>query len=186
MTTLTDWITEHLPADQDVDRPSLLRLAGAIGAEADLWRPLARHDADLRFYQQLYRDPNIDVWLICWLEEQSTGYHDHDRSAGAVYVCEGALYEDYFQRDTDGWIREKSYLHEAGGGFHFDAADIHGVRHAGSAPATSIHVYSPALWRMGHYEPDKRGVLRRVAITYADELLGPEPAAPPSEFEVPA
>ena len=36
----------------------------------------------------------------------------------------------------------------------------------------SLHCYSPALWRMGHYEPDPNGVLRRVAMTYADELLG--------------
>ena len=112
-----------------------------------------------RFYHQLYRDPNIDVWLICWLPEQGTGYHDHDRSDGAVYVCRGSLSEDYFCRDEDGWIREKTNLHETGGHFLFEAADIHGVRHAGEGPATSVHVYSPALWRMGHYDPDSRGVL---------------------------
>ncbi len=37
-------------------------------------------------------------------------------------------------------------------------------------PSTSIHLYSPALWRMGHYEPGPRG-MRRTGITYADELL---------------
>ena len=57
-------------------------------AEEGLWRPYVRHDADMRFYQQLYRDPNLDVWLICWVSGQSTGYHDHDRSSGAVVVCE--------------------------------------------------------------------------------------------------
>lgn len=166
------WIAARLPADEDLSRPALARLATEIGDARQLWGPHERHDPDERFYQQLYRDPNVDVWLICWLPGQDTGYHDHDRSSGAVYVCRGALYEDYFQRDADGWIREKTNVHEAGGHFHFDAADIHGVRHAGEEPATSIHVYSPALWRMGHYEPDGRGVLRRVAITYADELLG--------------
>jgi hypothetical protein len=47
------------------------------------------------------------------------------------------------------------------------------VRHPGqqAPPATSIHFYSPALWRMGHYEPGPRG-MRRVGMTYADELLG--------------
>ena len=39
-------------------------------------------------------------------------------------------------------------------------------------PATSIHCYSPALWRMGHYEVDATGIMRRVAMTYADELFG--------------
>ena len=59
-----------------------------------------------------------------------------------------------------------------GGQFDFDATYIHGVRHAEGAPAVSLHCYSPALWRMGHYEPDPNGVLRRVSMTYADELLG--------------
>ena len=64
--------------------------------------------------------------------------------------------------------------HGAGGSFIFDPTYIHGVRHPGAdaPPATSIHCYSPALWRMGHYEPDESGVMRRVAVTYADELLG--------------
>jgi hypothetical protein len=172
MTDLASWIAERLPPDHDLDRPALARLAIAIGQEETLWRPFVRHDAQERFYQQLYRDPSVDVWLICWVEGQGTGYHDHDRSAGAVYVCEGTLLEDFFQREADGWIREHTNVHEAGGHFHFDAADIHGVRHGGGPPASSIHCYSPALWRMGHYEPDARGVMRRVSITYADELLG--------------
>jgi predicted metal-dependent enzyme (double-stranded beta helix superfamily) len=172
MTTIAEWIRNRLPADEDLDRPALAHLAVSLGQEEALWRAHERHDPEERFYHQLYRDPNIDIWLICWLPGQGTGYHDHDRSDGAVYVCRGSLFEDYFCRDADGWIREKTNRHETGGHFHFDAADIHGVRHAGDEPATSVHVYSPALWRMGHYQPDERGVLRRVSVTYADELLG--------------
>jgi len=90
-----------------------------------------------------------------------------------VCVCEGVLLEDWFRVEEDGWVRERTTEHGAGGRFDFDAADIHGVRHPGpgAPPATSIHLYSPALWRMGHYEPGPRG-MRRVGMTYADELLG--------------
>lgn len=172
MTDITRWLTERLPADEDLGRARCVRLATQIGQEEALWRPFARHDPDERFYHQLYRDPNVDVWLICWMHRQDTGYHDHDRSSGGVYVCEGTLWEDFFHRDDDGWIRERTRQHDAGGSFHFDASYIHGVRNEGHEPATSIHVYSPALWRMGHYEPDENGVLRRIAVTYADELLG--------------
>jgi predicted metal-dependent enzyme (double-stranded beta helix superfamily) len=169
---LDHWLRAHLAADADLDPPALRRLAIEIGREPSLWRDFVRHDEAQRQYTQLYRDPNIDVWLICWMTRQDTGYHDHDRSAGAVYVYEGALCEDYFHRDEDGWIREKTRVHNADGSFEFDAAYIHGVRNPHQEPATSLHVYSPALWRMGHYEPDPRGILRRVAMTYADELLG--------------
>jgi hypothetical protein len=172
VTDIAPWLAERLTADRDLDLPALTRLALEIGGAEQLWRPLVRHDVAARYYQQLYRDPNVDVWLICWTHRQDTGYHDHDRSAGAVFVCEGRLCEDFFHRDDDGWIREQTRLHDAGGWFEFDATYIHGVRNEFQEPATSIHVYSPALWRMGHYEPDETGIVRRVAMTYADELLG--------------
>lgn len=173
MKDLAAWLRERVPADTDLDRPAMARLVADVVAAERFWRPSVRHDHEMRFYRQLYRDPNVDVWLICWVEGQSTGYHDHDRSSGAVQVCEGTLFEDWFRVEEDGWVREKTTEHAAGGRFDFDAADIHGVRHPGAdaAPATSIHVYSPALWRMGHYEPGPRG-MRRVGVTYADELLG--------------
>jgi hypothetical protein len=172
VTGIETWLVGRLEADRDLTRPELLELSAAIGAERPLWEQHVRHDVVDRHYVQMYRDPNIDIWLICWAARQDTGYHDHDRSQGAVYVCEGAVYEDYFRRDEDGWIREQTKRHDAGGQFDFDATYIHGVRHADGSPAVSLHCYSPALWRMGHYEPDPNGVLRRVAMTYADELLG--------------
>ncbi len=171
MSDLARWIAETVPPDTELDEHRCEEVACAIVSEELLWREHVRHDQASRFYAQLYRDPAIDVWLICWMDRQDTGYHDHDRSSGAVCVADGVLLEDFFQRDGDGWIREKTNRHEVGGSFHFDASYIHGVRHVGSG-ATSIHVYSPALWRMGHYAHDGHGVMRRVSMTYADELLG--------------
>jgi hypothetical protein len=66
--------------------------------------------------------------------------------------------------------RDPHVEHRAGGGFDFPPAHIHGIRHPGGPPATSIHVYSPALWRMGHYQYDVDGTMGRVSMTYADEL----------------
>ena len=171
MTGIATWVADRLAPGTDLDQATALDLATALRGTEELWRPHVRHDPGARFYHQLYRDPNVDVWLICWLAGQSTGYHDHDRSGGAVTVAEGVLAEDHFERGADGWIREATRRHETGGGFRFDHTYIHGVRHIEQAPATSIHVYSPALWRMGHYEPDEHGVLRRIAVTYADELI---------------
>lgn len=174
MTEISAWIHDRLPANADLTPDELGALAQALRLEEGLWRPHVRHDETERFYRQLYRDPNVDVWLICWVAGQATGYHDHDRSAGGVVVCDGLLCEDFFVRDGDGWIKERTRAHEAGGSFTFTSTYIHGVRHPGgdAPPATSIHCYSPALWRMGHYQPDEDGIVRRVAVTYADELLG--------------
>jgi hypothetical protein len=165
------WVHAWVPEDADLDRPSLSTLVVELARNPQYWEHLVHHDPDTRYFHQLYRDPHLDLWLICWLDAQDTGYHDHDVSSGAVYVCEGRLYEDYFVRDADGWIREHTNDHVAGSVFDFDSSYIHGVRHSGGPPATSLHAYSPALWRMGHYELGRMtGALGRISITYADEL----------------
>jgi hypothetical protein len=169
MTELREWIYERVAPGENLTRPQLANLAVALGREPRFWAQYVQHDPSARYFNQLYRDLNIDVWLICWLLAQDTGYHDHDLSSGAVYVVEGALCEDYFHRDADGWISVQTRERPAGTVFDFDGSSIHGLRHAGGVPASSIHVYSPALWRMGYYEPGEGG-LRRMSITYADEM----------------
>jgi hypothetical protein len=46
-----------------------------------------------------------------------------------------------------------------------------------AALAVSIHVYSPPLWRMGAYDIDADGSLRRRSIGYDEELRPTERAA---------
>jgi hypothetical protein len=79
------------------------------------------------------------------------------------------LAEDRFHFDG-GALREMTRERPAGSVFDFDAAYIHRMRHGGGEPATSVHVYSPALWRMGYYERDANGDLCPTSITYADEV----------------
>lgn len=172
---LRDWIHERVAAGENLTRPQLAALAVALGQEERFWAALVKHDPNTRYFDQLYRDANLDVWLICWLDAQDTGYHDHELSSGAVHVVEGSLCEDYFYRDAEGWIHVRTRERAAGSVFDFDGASIHGLRHAGGPPATSIHVYSPALWRMGYYEPGEVG-LRRTSITYADEMASGAPS----------
>jgi len=106
MNDITTFIQARARAGQTLERAAMTVLAREIGMTPELWQHLVRHDPKERYFIQLYRDPSVDVWLICWDSAQDTGYHDHDQSAGAVYVCEGTLCEDSFFRDDDGWIRE--------------------------------------------------------------------------------
>jgi Cysteine dioxygenase type I len=155
--------------DRPLSQDELRALAVELGGSDDLWRPLVRHDAAARFYLQLHRDPHVDIWLICWTNQQDTGFHDHDVSAGAVHVCSGDLVEDRFEL-TDLGLRSREIEHAAGSTFDFDASHVHRLRHPeGKEPAVSIHVYSPALWRMGYYDVDASGLLRRTSISYAEE-----------------
>jgi len=169
MALTRDWIAARYPCDRNLDHAELAGLATVIGGVPELWRDLVRHDPGKRYYSQLYRDDHLDIWLICWMDDQKTGYHDHDVSSGGVYVLEGTLVEDRFHLTTSG-LEHSSRERRAGESFFFDAAYIHGMRHAGGPPASSIHCYSPPLWRMGYYEADEQGSLSRFSMTYLDEI----------------
>jgi hypothetical protein len=154
------------PRDRDLERPELEDVVARLAARADLWAHLVRHDPGERVYEELLRDNHLAAWLICWMEDHDTGFHDHDRSAGAVAVAQGAVIEDRLLLGQP----PPSRTYGAGRAFSFAASDIHRVRHGGAGPAVTIHAYSPPLWRMGAYEIRPGGELRRHSISYAEEL----------------
>ena len=106
------------------------------------------------------------AWLICWMDDHDTGFHDHDGSAGAVTVVSGAVREERLRLGAEPARR----IVRGGESFTFAAADIHRVLHHGAAPAVTIHAYSPPLWRMGAYGVSPSGELARHSISYAEEL----------------
>ena len=159
-----------LPSDRTLERPELARLAGALAGQRQLWAPHLDTDATQRTYACLHRDAQLDVWAIFWLPENDTGWHDHDTSSGAVHVVDGALEEHALLVAAP----ERHTRYAAGASFTFGPSHIHRITCA--APrATSIHTYSPPLWRLGQYTVTEDGALQRTSVSYADEL---RPLAP--------
>jgi predicted metal-dependent enzyme (double-stranded beta helix superfamily) len=153
-------------ANHDLDEAELTALVADLAARPDAWEHLVTHRADARTYVELHRDEHVAIWLICWMDDHDTGYHDHDLSAGAVGVARGAVREERLV--IGGGAAER--VAAAGEAFAFGASDIHCVSHAGAEPAVTIHAYSPPLWRMGAYEVLDSGVLQRRSLSYAEEL----------------
>jgi predicted metal-dependent enzyme (double-stranded beta helix superfamily) len=160
------------PAGRDLARRELRNLVIGIANRPELWSHLARHDPEARVYEELLRDQHVAVWLICWMEDHDTGFHDHDLSSGAVAVLEGRIREDRLR------VGRTPQTRTFGPGeiFDFEASDIHRVAHAGGGPAVTLHAYSPPLWRMGSYAVAADGTLRRQSISYAEELRPVEEA----------
>ena len=143
----------------------LLAWVGELAARPELWTDHVRHDGGARHFVSLYRDADIDVWLLCWNRVDDTGWHDHDTSSGAVAVTRGAVTENRPRLGGDASTRTV----QAGRRFAFGPDHIH--RMGGAADGSvSIHVYSPPLWRMGQYSISRSGVMRRFSVSYADEL----------------
>jgi hypothetical protein len=150
---------------RDLDAEELRDLVATVASDPAAWAHLVGFHDQERVYASLHRDAHVDVWLLCWTPENDTGWHDHDISSGAVAVVAGELIENNLTvGDADMETRIG-----AGRAFSFGPEHIHRLN--GAAPGSvSVHAYSPPLWRMGQYAVSEAGVLRRVSVSYADEL----------------
>lgn len=154
------------PPGRNLCGPELEGFVRDLAGRPELWIDLIEHDRARRVYEELFSDDHVTAWLICWMEEQDTGFHDHDISCGAVAVVSGSVREERLTLDGPPANR----LARAGESFHFSAADIHRVRHTGSDPAVTLHVYSPPLLTMGAYVVCEDGRLERQKVSAKEEL----------------
>jgi len=118
-------------------------------------------------FELLWRDDHSEGWLNQWWETRDTGFHDHGGSCVGVHVLEGRVLSEALVVGGPRAVRE----YEAGSSFSAPRSGIHRVDHAPGA--VTIHVYSPPLREIGHYEVVD-GELRRHA-GLADEVSPPSP-----------
>jgi hypothetical protein len=146
---------------QDLD-PARLR------AIAESSRPMAPQECADRARLAavlLWRDDHSEAWLNLWWQPRDTGYHDHTGSCVGVYVLAGRAWHESLT------LGRPSLADEYGPGdaFWLPGDGVHRMDH--EAGAVTIHVYSPPIRAIGHYDLQD-GQLRRTQ-------LGPdEPSAP--------
>jgi predicted metal-dependent enzyme (double-stranded beta helix superfamily) len=155
-----------------LSRAELRRLVGELAGDAGRWGALVRHDPAQRVFECVLDEPAVEGWLICWMPGHDTGFHDHDVSSGAVTVVAGEVREERLR--LGGGVG--SSIFAPGQTFDFSEHDIHRITHAGSAPAVTLHVYSPRLRRLGAYAVAGDGALQRRPLAYGEELRPLEPA----------
>jgi quercetin dioxygenase-like cupin family protein len=142
-------------------------MASAIRDRPELWEPLLVVDAHRRRYRLLYEDERTDIWVLCWMPGQSTGFHDHDVSDVGIAIARGKIIERQLLLPTGATALELQHGDTRQG----PAGYIHSVAHSEGAPAVSIHCYSPPLMKVGQYRVDAEGVLRRDAEHGRRELV---------------
>jgi quercetin dioxygenase-like cupin family protein len=147
----------------------LEHFATALARSPDRWHHLVRHADDARVYEQIWDDDDVNAWVICWSEDQDTGFHDHDESAAAIAVLDGRVREDRLALGAAPRSREIA----AGEVFTLAPVAIHRVLHAGDGPAVTIHAYSPPLRRTGAYRVGADGALERESLALEQELRAP-------------
>jgi histidine ammonia-lyase len=103
----------------------------------------------------LWRDAHSEAWLNTWWQPRDTGYHDHGGSCVGVYVLAGTAWNEPLIVGAARRARE----YGAGDSFSFPGDGIHRMDHAPGA--VTVHVYSPPIKTIGHYDLVD-GQLRRV------------------------
>lgn len=137
-----------------------------LAAAPERWRDHIRHDSDTRVYELIWEDEEVNAWLICWSEDQDTGFHDHDESAAAIRVIDGHVREERLRLSAEPDAR----IAGPGETLALPATAIHRVLHHGAGPAVTIHAYSPPLTRTGAYWVGPSGELQRVSQSFEQEL----------------
>jgi len=146
--------------------PELERFVADLAASPERWRHHVRHATDARVYKQIVDEDGVNAWVICWSEDQDTGFHDHDESAAAIAVISGHVREDRLRLGKS----PRSRVLGPGAIFTVPSVAIHRVLHAGEVPAVTIHAYSPPLTRTGAYRIGPDGELEREILSYEEEL----------------
>ena len=117
-------------------------------------------------FELLWRTAHSEAWLNQWWEPRDTGFHDHGGSCVGVHVLEGRARNEALVVGGARRIRE----YGAGESFSFPGTGIHRMEH--DRGAVTIHVYSPPITAIGHYDVVD-GELRRHAGP-------PDEGSPPS------
>jgi mannose-6-phosphate isomerase-like protein (cupin superfamily) len=149
-----------------LSRSELERFTAALVATPERWRALVRHSPARRVYAQIWDEQDLNAWLICWSRDHDTGFHDHERSAAVIAVIDGYVREERLR--LRGEPRSQVLGREAS--VYVPPAAIHRVLHWGTAPAVTIHAYSPPLRTTGAYRLGPDGELERAWVPDGEEL----------------
>ena len=91
---------ELIPAVCSLSAVDLEQMAIAIRDRPELWQPLLVVDTFRRRYRLLFEDERTDIWVLCWMPGQSTGFHDHDISDVGIAIAQGMIVERQLRLPT--------------------------------------------------------------------------------------
>jgi Cysteine dioxygenase type I len=149
-----------------LDADALADIASALLSARRIWQGFARFDAAERQPVRLIADETFEAWVIGWTAGQGLELHDHGESAGAIVVAEGRLQET--TRASEGLV-----VHSLDRGLvrRVRPQTVHGVTNLDHRAATSIHVYSPPLSQMTHFDSTGTHALRTVSVDSETPVL---------------
>jgi hypothetical protein len=139
----------------------LKSLTRAVTTRPDLFNDLIEDGSERRWWLLLFRTPNVEVKLLTWELEQSSDWHDHGGSSGAITVVSGSLVEHFRSKN---FVDVETRRFAKGESSTFGPGHVHDVLFVSGSPAVSIHAYSPPLSGLTFYDRSDFGFVAREFI----------------------
>jgi hypothetical protein len=130
--------------------PRLLAAIALDQADAARFDDVARPAPFERTFACVQRTTTYDVWLIRWGQHSRASLHDHGDSAGVLRVVAGELVE--YQPNPAARGRMSRRVLRRSAHRPMSPSHVHEVVNESPVVAASVHVYSPPLDVIHHYE----------------------------------
>ena len=137
-------------------------------------RPFVKFDGSGYRRNLLHAGPAYQALVLCWRNGQRSPIHDHSGSSCGVRVLHGTALETVFERARNRMIfAVGSQEMKPGSICATQDDDIHQVSNlaADGGDLVTLHVYSPALLKMGTYSLFDTDVKAFVEPVYEDALV---------------
>lgn len=96
-----------------------------------------------------YRNDNIEIFIICWNEKQSSPVHNHPENGCIVKVLKNTLIEECFDNELNK-IEHRSLIKNDI--FYQKKNDLHRIINDNDKCAASIHIYSPPYYKPVYFD----------------------------------
>jgi predicted metal-dependent enzyme (double-stranded beta helix superfamily) len=149
-----------------LEADALADIATALLDARQIWQDAVRFDPQARRPVRLLADDVFEAWVIGWCAGQALGLHDHGDSVGAIVVADGRLHET-----SVGPAGTRLHVLDRGIVHRIHPQTVHSVSNFESRSATSLHVYSPPLDRMTHFDPTDGRAVETVNVDPETPLL---------------
>ena len=132
-------------------------LLAALGTTRLDWGTIGPHlafDPSGYVRRRLFMNNSWEILLLCWLPGHKTAIHDHGASWGSTLILMGDLLETTYRWHGRGIPLDLSGDNHLGERqITVETHDtIHVVSNRSSAPAVSLHIYSPPLKYLHAYD----------------------------------
>jgi cysteine dioxygenase len=103
------------------------------------------------FRKVLWRTPQCELVLACWMPGQGSAIHDHGGCEGATLLVTGSLEERRFEEREGGLLYRGSGEVRSGQILLEHDNSIHQIHNPAAQAAVSLHLYAPPLMQFQQY-----------------------------------